>query len=320
MLKLDLDNHQFESLKSTELRAENILERHDLQKTIKRSWELFKNEIGLPSAYLIGEEVRPHESIQDSIDLLAFDPDDSSLIVIELKRDRSKLQLLQALSYAAMVSKWDSDRLVQGIQNDINPKPDELIDLIKSNELNSDIKVILISETYDPEVIITADWLSQNYSLNITAFSLSLQKLGKSAFLSVDQRYPLKELTDVYEMRSKRKSTAPGKEIQWTDVLPKLRYPFAKKAIELCQKIRVGDPSRRRFLHIRTHYDGFVWITINLREKYINVYLKGIFENSQKLIRSKFRSEIVINTWRDGLSFLVKNSSQFDDLIKWLKL
>ena len=46
MLKFDLDNQKFESLKPTGLKAENILERYDLQKVIVNSWDLFRNEIG----------------------------------------------------------------------------------------------------------------------------------------------------------------------------------------------------------------------------------------------------------------------------------
>ncbi len=52
MLEIDLEKHKFKRLKATELRSENILERLDLQKAIVNSWELFKNEIGLPAAFI----------------------------------------------------------------------------------------------------------------------------------------------------------------------------------------------------------------------------------------------------------------------------
>lgn len=321
MLKFDIKNRQFENLKETILKEEKILERFDLQEAILNSWELFKNEIGLPSSYLIGKEIKPHGSTQDAIDLLVYNPDDSSLIVIELKRDKHKFQLLQALSYAAMVSKWDTDELISKIQKNYNPEPSELIDLINSNELNSDIKIILISEYYDPEVILTADWLSSNYSVDITAFAISLFKLDNQTFLSLDQRYPLKDLADAYEIRGKKtKSKKKKNDIEWGDVLPKLKYSFAQRGIDICKKFRKGDPSRRRFGNLRTNYDEFSWVSLNFREKYINVYLKGNFEGSQDFLQSKFKDKITINTWRDGLSFFVETESQFEDLVKWLKL
>lgn len=320
MLKLDLNGKRFESLKSTEMKSENILERYDLQEMIVNSWDLFKNELGYPSAYLIGKEVGAY-STMDGIDLLAYDSDDSSLIVIELKRDKNKLQLLQSLSYAAMVNKWDSEELISKIQTDINPAPEELIDLINNSEIGQDVKIILISEYYDPEVIITADWLSSNYSVDITAFAISLHKLESETFFSLDQRYPLKELTDVYEVRGKRKKTSlKRRDIEWEEVIPKLIYPYAERGIGLCKNFIKGDPSRRRFGNIRTNYDNFKWISLNFRQKYINVYLKGNFDGDQDFLQSKFDETITINTWRDGLSILVKTEKQFEDLVKWLKL
>jgi hypothetical protein len=140
ILRLDVENHRFDALKVTGLTSENIFERHDLQKAIINSWDLFRNEIGLPSSYLIGTEIKPHESTLDAIDLLAFNPDDSSLIVIELKRDRNKLQLLQALSYAAMLSNWDQAKLIANINKKINANESELVDLIKSNPISATIK------------------------------------------------------------------------------------------------------------------------------------------------------------------------------------
>ena len=89
---------------------------------------------------------------QDTLDLLAYDSYDSSLIVIELKRDKNKLQLLQALSYAAMVSRWDTDTLLSKIQEEYTTDQEELRELITNSDLGSDIKVVLIAEKFDPEV------------------------------------------------------------------------------------------------------------------------------------------------------------------------
>ena len=321
MLKFDQEGNRLEPVPVTRLEPENILERYDLQKAVANSWEVFKNEIGLPSSYLIGQEVLPHESTQDSIDLLAYNPDDSSLVVIELKRHRHKLHLLQALTYAAMVSKWDNEQLISRIQRELNPEPEELVDLINGNELSSYVKVILIAESYDPQVILTSDWLSSTYSVDVVAFAISVHKMGDTSFFDFDQRYPLRELSDVYEARKSRKVKNRNRpDIQWQDVLPKLKYPFAERGIELCRKFREGEPSRRRFGNIRTNHDGFKWIGLNFREKYINVYLGGNFENDQDFLRSKFGDEITVNTWKDGLSFYVETESQFEDLVKWLNL
>jgi len=259
--------------------------------------------------------------VQNSIDLLAYNPDDSSLIVIELKRDRNKLQLLQALSYAAMVNTWDSETLISKISQKCNPDPQELVDLIQDTEINSEVRVVLIAEGFDPEVIITSNWLSEGYSVDISAYAMDLHKAGDDTFLTLEQRYPLKDLADTYDSRIKRKRGRSGKkDVTWDEVLPKLEYSFAARGIKLCSSIRTGDPSRRRFGSIRTNYDQFNWISINFRRKYLNVYLKGDFDGAEELLVSKFSDPITVNTWRDGYAFLVHSESQFDDLVRWLRL
>ena len=321
MLKYNLDENTFENVQETELRAEHIQERHDLQKAIASSWELFKNELGFPNAFLIGQEIRPDNVTQDTLDLLAYDSNDSSLIVIELKRDKNKLQLLQALSYAAMVSRWDTDTLLSKIQDENTTDQEELRELITDSDLGSDIKVVLIAEKFDPEVIFTADWLSSNYSVSVSAFALSLFATGDSHFLSLEQRYPLKELQETYVTRKKRRTVKSDfKNVEWEDVIPKLDYPFAQQGIKLCQKIRTGEPWHRRFVQVRTNYDGFKWVNLNFRKKYINVYLCGVFDDNEEVLSSKFRSEMPINSWADGLSCNIETQEQFDDLVKWLQL
>ncbi len=321
MLKYDVQKKALIQLESTEMKGEDLKERYDLQETIVKSWDVFKNEIGLPTAFLIGDEINPHDSTQDSIDILAYDPDDSSLIVIELKRDKNKLQLLQALTYAAMLSKWDQEKLISQIKPQYYESTDELTDIIKSNPLNETIKIVLISEFYDPEVIITADWLSNGYDLDISAFSVGLHRIGDQIILSTEQRFPLKELDEVYDSRRiKRTLKKEHDDIDWDDIIPKLRYPFAQKGIELCKKIKTGEPSRRRFGSIRKNWDNLDWITINFCEKYINVYIGGSVDNMAELLQSKFSEAIDIAPWAGGVSFRVDSEKKFSDMVTWLKL
>lgn len=321
MLKFDLNTKMFETLEQSDMTTEHIMERYDFQSAIVNSWETVKNNLGLPTSYLIGEEISPHSSVGNSIDLLAFNPDDSSLIVIELKRSKNKLQLLQAISYAAMVATWDNEHLISQIQSRINPEAEELEEAIKNNELNQEVKIILVSELFDPEVIITSEWLSSNYGVDITAFSISLHKLGEQCFVDFHQKLPLLELSDAYEERGRRsKKQRVRKDVQWQDIRPKLQYKFANAALDLCLSEKDGEPSRRQFTRIRTNLDGFKWINLNFRNKYINVYIKGNPDNAEELLLSKFNTKIKVLTWAKGYSINIYSESQFDDLKNWLSL
>ncbi len=322
MLKVDLSSRKFEKLKETELKQEKILERYDLQQLIVNSWETFKNEIGIPTALFVGQEIKPHETVQDSIDILAFDQDDASLIIIELKRDKNKFQLLQSLSYAAMISNWDSERILRNIQTINQENSSEVKDIIeKTSEINEEIKIILIAEYYDPEVIITADWLTKQYKMNITAFSISLHKINDQLILDTEQKYPLKELTESYEPRRKNNDKRQDKNITWEEIISHLKYDFAEEGINLCRKHLEGDPKRRRFGNIKKGFDGFNWISLNFREKYINVYtgIDNKQEGTDKIIEL-FGDKIEISEWRDGISFLIRTKNEFERLKKWLKL
>jgi hypothetical protein len=319
MLKLNPEKRTFENLIQSELKAENLLERYDFQSAMIKSWETIKNEIGLPNSYLIGQEINPHKSVGNAIDLLAFNADDSSLVIIELKRDKNKLQLLQALSYAAMVAKWDKEVLIHSVQRDINPETTELIELIEDSELSDEVSIILISEYYDPEVIITAEWLTNNYGVDITAFAVRILKLENQIFVQFDQRLPLKELDDVYEKRGRRKRNKTNSDLTWEDLLPKFKYSFASKALEYCRATNEGDPTRRRFGTFRKNHDGFDRISINFRGKYLNIYTRDDLQEGDSIIKSKFSNPMEILDWRNGHSFKIHTEKEFEELKKWLK-
>jgi len=315
MLKFNTDNSSFDSIGKSSLRESNILERYDLQKAIVSSWEEFKNELGFPSAFLIGQEITPDNSTQNNLDLLAYDADDSSLIVIELKRDKNKLQLLQAISYAAMVAKWDKETIVRHIKQQKFADYEELLGIVDSNELNPDIKIILIAEGFDPEVIVTADWLT-TFSLNIYAYAIELHQLFDEKFLTIDQRYPLKELSDVYESRkTSRSSKNIKKDITWEEVISACEYEFASRAINMCREMKPGDPSRKRFIQIAEKFQGFQNLTFFFRNKYVNVYLLGGNNDLFEELLSKLSGDPKHGTWRDGFSLIIEKETQFMELV-----
>ena len=321
MLKIDTEAKRLVELNQSRLVDENILEKFDLQEMIVNSWEHVRKKIGIPTSYIIGKEIKPHDSIFDSIDILAFNPDDNALIVIELKRSKNKYQLLQALNYAALISSWDSHKLVENIQPGISDETDELRDIVTGTDLNTEIAIILISEFYDPEVIITSDWLSSKYGLNISAFAVRVHKMQGESFLTFEQRYPLKELSEVYETRgSRRKQVAIRNELTWDDIMPKLDYPYAKKAVSVCLKNSPGDPKRRRFTGLRNSFEEFSWIGLIFNNKFITLYAKVNQKQGAERIKQILGEKVEINEWRDGISVILRNEKDFDKIVEWLRL
>ena len=318
MLKFNPSQKKLEELQKSDFKKENILERYDLQQSIVNSWEVFRGKIGIPNAYLIGQEIRPHNDVGNAIDLLAYEPYENSLYVIELKRDKNKLQLLQALSYAAMVSGWNNERIISEIQTDFNPEPEELIDFLKSNEQVSNPQIILIAEAFDPEVLLTAQFLHESQLEIFTAFAVKMHKLVEELFIDVEQRFPVKELSEMYEKRgpSIKKQVS---DASWDDVRPKLTYDFGNEILDFCLKEKEGDAGRRRFIGFRTNFKGFKRVDIHLRYKHVAIGTVGLVEDEDTYFADIFREPVDVSVWGGrGYSFVVDTRSKFEDLVEWL--
>jgi hypothetical protein len=162
MLRIDRAKRTMMRLGPKPLATAGILERNDLQQMIKNAPAEFFAELGeqlLP----LGEEIRPSEVVDDRIDLLALDADGAA-VIIELKRGAHKLQLLQALTYAALIADWTPDRLTSERARFSGTSEDEAEEEIDeylnegSSTLNASQRVILLAEDYDFEVLATAKW------------------------------------------------------------------------------------------------------------------------------------------------------------------
>ncbi len=142
-------------------------------KVARNTWDQFKNEIGMPDILFVGQEVVPHSSVDNRIDILAFNPNEGLPIVIELKRGKNKLQLLQSISYASMISSWSGEDFIKIAEENKSPDLEDLKSSLTDfdNEL---VRIVLLAEKYDPEVIISSDWLYRVYNLDIVACSLNV--------------------------------------------------------------------------------------------------------------------------------------------------
>jgi hypothetical protein len=174
MLRLDRTQRSFRRLEPKPLKSAGVLERTDLQRMIVTTPGPFCDEIG-EKLLLLGQEIVPTDVVDDRIDVLGVD-DSGSMVVVELKRGMNKLQLLQALSYAAMVSDCDKDQIVakraafKGCSDgDAEDEIEEFLDADIS-ALNEHQRILLIAEKYDYQVLATAKWLTEKYDVDIACW------------------------------------------------------------------------------------------------------------------------------------------------------
>lgn len=316
MLKVDPVAKTLTPLAATSLNESKILERAHLQEAILRSWEAFILELGFEELFLVGAELVPHESCRDRVDLLALSRDGTP-VVFELKRHRDRLQLLQAISYAAMISKWDTARFRHALGTRDDDDTQELRSLLDDEafELGSP-EIVLVAESFDPEVILSAEWLSQ-FGVPITVYAISAVEHRGDTLLSIDQRYPLPGVDDVYVSRNRSLSSGSSEGDSWDEVVTKLSFPFAKRAADVFRKRIAGSPHRRQFDSIYAQ-SPLGRMRIAFKTKYLRVYTTDQSSDAEAALRSSLEPEIEILRWgsestkNSGFTFIIETEAQFE--------
>jgi hypothetical protein len=230
MLRVDRGNKALDRLQEVRLRDAQILERSDLQQMIRNSPDSFCKELG-EVIWFVGEEVAPDESVQDRVDLLGVDPDGVA-VIIEIKRDSHKLHLLQALSYAGMISKWEPRDFIQELVHynsrhlqapqSFEAAKEELEDQLEgadSAAVNRSQRVVLLAEDFDYEVLVTAEWLTEKHGVDIRCYRLLVARQGEQIFLSCNRAYPPPELTDIATRRRRAPEEAAPQWDNWAAAL-----------------------------------------------------------------------------------------------------
>ena len=319
---LRFQDNQFIPLQETDLMANNLLERQHLQNAIVGSWQAFTREIKIPDLQFIGQEVNAHDNVNDRIDILSFDPNDNIPVIIELKRDRNKFQLLQGVSYAAMISSWSCDKFVEVARAQNSVDLEDIENSLSGLELEDSVRIILIAERFDPEVIITADWLHQKFKMDVLAISMKICRgEDEELYFVFEQKYPLPELHDSYDLRRKQRQQEPNvNEHTWEDIAVKFKYKWGQEFLERCRRDKEGDPNRGRIASFRSNFSGFEWITIYFQVNWVRINIKGKPEGAKEFIQSKFREDVEVNEWRDGFSFRITTRCQYEDLCSWLEI
>lgn len=320
MLKLDTTAKSLSRVASTTLAQENILERADFQAAVEASWEVFCAELGYDELFRVGSEIVPHDSCRDRIDLLALSREGTP-VVFELKRHRDRLQLLQAISYAAMVARWDAARFLAALGGRTDENAEELRSLLEDDafELRPP-EIVLIAESFDPEVILAADWLG-GFAVPISAFSVTPVSHGGDTLISFDQKFPLLGVDDMYVRRTPRPTAEQS--TSWDDALTKVDFPFARRAVEIFRRRIEGSPQRRAFHSI---YAGSPLgrLSIAFKRKYLKIYTKDQSPEAEQVLRERLAPIVPFSTWgnentkNSGYTFTIETEAQFQHFLKAL--
>jgi len=318
MLRIDRDAKQFTRLQKFAMSKAGLTERYDLQNMIKNSPDAFFQEMG-ESLLLIGDEIQPADFVEDRIDLLAVDQQ-GSLVVIELKRGSNKLQLLQALSYASMISKWEHSKIIAERQKFSGQSEEDVEDEIEQflsqdvANLNDSQCILLVAEDFDYEVLITSEWLSEIYDVDIRCFRLALSAEGKTEFLNCTCIYPPPEITKHAKKRG-RKGTTTTKWSNWDDALKAITnnavVEFFKRELDTGRE----NYLKKRILHYRIA--GHRRFFLSARQKTAYVWQNRRFPDDEPYWKKKIGEHIGVKPVREtkALRFFLSQAKDFEQFI-----
>lgn len=196
---------KIEALPETSFPERGIKERSDLQR-------LLRANIGVvaPDVLIIAEEFGEWEESKRRIDLLGVDRE-ARLVVFELKRgDHGGHMELQAIRYAAMVSRTTFQAVVDIYQNTLEkarrgngangPRPNARASLseflgrieLPADDEALDVRIVLVSAGFDKEVTTAVLWLRE-WDLDIRCVRVRPYRNGEEIILEVETIVPLRE-------------------------------------------------------------------------------------------------------------------------------
>jgi hypothetical protein len=256
MLRIDKANKTLVALERKTMRESGYWERRDVQEMICRSPHSFCEELG-EDICIVGSEVQPTGFVQDRIDLLGVDPDGGA-VIIEIKRDSHKLHLLQALSYAGMVAKWEPKRFIEQLcefnkkkHQTFEQAKDELEQILEDSDIeavNRNQRILLLAEAFDYEVLVTAEWLIERYELDIRCYRVALAKHGDDEFLTCTRAYPPPELTEI-AIRRRREKEFGGEPTDWNEALKSIENQAVAKFFR--QELAAGRSNNVKYKNLR---------------------------------------------------------------------
>jgi len=156
---------------------------------------------------------------KDRLDVLALEPS-GRLVVAELKRDEDRDVHLQAINYAALVSRFDLETLAEaharfltarGEPTDVDEARERLLEHVEEFDAETlrTPRIVLIAGAFPRIVTHTAVWLSE-MGLDVSLVQVSVWRAGDQVIGSFERLYPVPALEE-FTLAPARQDAAAAK-------------------------------------------------------------------------------------------------------------
>ena len=214
----ELKDRRIDALCETTFKDQGLKERQDLQRLLQDQVDVVD-----PNVMVLAEEFGHWTDSKRRIDLLCLDRD-ARMVVMELKRTEDGGHMeLQALRYAAMVSRMTFDQAVEAHEkwlaqkkSDVNAR-DAILEFLRWDEPDEDefckeVRIVLVSGDYSKEVTTSVLWLNER-GIDIRCVRMKPYSHEGRTFVDVQQVVPLPEAGDyIVQVRNKERSKRESRE------------------------------------------------------------------------------------------------------------
>jgi alkylated DNA nucleotide flippase Atl1 len=210
-------------LNPIDLSAVGFLERQHLQEWIVANPTVLGDDVKIVTVEFDRWQTFTGDAKKDRLDILAIDSG-GRLVIAELKRGAATSHVdLQALKYAAAVSRFDPDTLIDAHHRFLEHRLTEAItratakahleahiDGPLESETWSQPRIVLVAHSYDESVTNTVVWLSES-GLDIVLLRYQLYATAADPLFVVSQMYPTPE-TEQFVLAPRREEVEQTKE------------------------------------------------------------------------------------------------------------
>ena len=118
-----------------------------------------------------------------------------------------------------MIAKWEPKRFIEQLiefhqrQLTYDQAKAELEEMLGDGDIETlkrDQRIVLLAEAFDYEVLVTVDWLSERYDVDIRCYRIRIAKNENDHFLTCSRAYPPPELDRKCHRPASQENGWPG--------------------------------------------------------------------------------------------------------------
>jgi len=234
VFRVDSTGRFLSGIEPIRLEAASYTERGHLQEWVLDHPEIIGSDVMIITSEFDQWQDAAGAQVADRLDVLGLDRD-GRLVVVEIKRGRApRFTELQAIGYAAMVSRFTIENLIQAhhsfLQKRGEPAGRDEIEQVLADHVVGGVlvedaltspRVVILAEDFSSSLLSSIVWLSQS-GVDISLRQVQLYRPDPSAdglFATVSQVWPLPEVDD-FTVRPRSREGDPSRRATTLPAVP----------------------------------------------------------------------------------------------------